>query len=545
MPRRPLLNSGGLIVLAMAMAVLVLACNTGIEPDTTLVQPAWSANPAETRDLYPVSASTLFADLIERSRRLAHTDYTPAPDALPPALTDLDYDQYRAIRFRPESALWRDVARFELQLFHPGFVHRDTVRLHVVQDGEIVRVPFDPTVFRYDGPAASVAGTNAPELGHAGFRIHYPLNDAATKDEVVVFLGASYFRLLGRGHAYGLSSRGLAVDTALDRGEEFPVFREFWLRRPGRGDDSVTLYALLDSPSITGAYEFVLTPGAGTTMDVDARLFARRDIEKVGIAPMSSMFLYGPNRIPTFDDFRPQVHDSDGLLVHTSEDEWRWRPLSNGPGVRVTAVAGDTPRGFGLVQRDRQFERYLDVEANYHRRPSEWVVPGAGDWGTGRVELLSYSTVSEFNDNIAAYWVPDRSFRAGDERRYAYRLMMFDDRVETQTLAHVQRTRIGWDALPGEREPPPRSQRRFVVDFVSGDNEPAPSGPLDAVLESSTGEVTDLVVQTLPTERGWRASFRLVPDGRQPAELGLYLLTDGRRLTETWDYVWYPDHVQE
>ncbi len=456
----------------------------------------------------------------------------------------MDYDQYRAIRFRPEAALWRGRSRFEIQLFHPGSVHRHMVRINLVEGDEVLPLLFDQTLFRYDDPATPIAGTDTSGVGYAGFRIHYPLNDATIKDEVVVFLGASYFRLLGRGHVYGLSSRGLAVDTGLSRAEEFPVFREFWLRKPAADADSLTLHALLESPSVTGAYQFVLTPGESTAMAVDARLFARRTVEKLGVAPMSSMFLFGPNRIPMFDDYRPQVHDSDGLLVHTAHDEWIWRPLGNGPGVQVTAINGATPLGFGLVQRDRRFDAYLDAEAGYHRRPSEWVEPEDGDWGHGRVELLAYASVSEFNDNIAAYWVPDEPFVAGDTRRFRYRLVMFDDRLDTQTQAQVARTRLGWDALPGQQDAPPRSQRRFVVDFVGGESR-LPDAALDGVLETTSGEVSDLVVYALPADQGWRASFRLTPDGRQPAELRLYLVSGDRRVTETWNYIWYPDHVLE
>ena len=206
----------------------------------------------------------------------------------------------------------------------------------------------------------------------------------------MVFLGASYFRLLGRGHLYGLSSRGLAVDVGLDRGEEFPAFREFWLVRPEPDAATLTFYALLDSPSVTGAYRFDLAPGAPTTLGVDARLHARRDIDKLGVAPMSSMFLYDQNQRPRFDDFRPQVHDSDGLLVRTADDEWIWRPLNNTLGVQVTTVHDETPRGFGLVQRDRRFDNYLDLEASYHRRPSEWVALDLdeGDWGCGRCRVV-------------------------------------------------------------------------------------------------------------------------------------------------------------
>lgn len=538
----PLVNPGRPILVVIVLLVGLWACE-GAPPGSTLVQPGQSANPPAAADALQVSASRLFDDVIARARHQADAHYDPPAEISPAALSILDYDQYRAVRFRPEAAIWRDLARFEIQLFHPGFVHRQPVRVNVIEDGAVVSLPFDPALFRYDEPARPPTGANLSGLGYAGFRVHYPLNNATYKDEVVVFLGASYFRLLGRGHVYGLSSRGLAIGTGLPRAEEFPAFREFWLRRPAPNDDTVTIHALLDGPSVTGAYQFVLTPGAPTTMDVEARVFARRAVDKLGVAPMSSMFLYGPNRIPMFDDFRPQVHDSDGLLVHTADDEWIWRPLSNGPGVQVSALAGGAPQGFGLVQRERRFDGYLDVEASYHRRPSAWIEPRDGDWGPGRVELLAYASVSEFNDNIAAYWVPDDPVAAGDELSFRYRITMFDDRLATQTLAQVVHTRIGWDALPGEQDPPPRSQRRFVVDFRGG--EPSPSTTLDGVLETTTGEVSDLVVHTLPDEGGWRASFRLMPEGRQPAEMRLYLVSNQRRVTETWSYIWYPDHVVE
>ena len=506
--------------------------------------PAGHPPPASGR--YPVRAATLLDDVTERARRLAQAPYRPPPsDALPAALAGLDYDQYRSIRFRPEAAFWKGAAPFEAQLFHPGFIHREPVRLHLVDGGRIAAVPFDQALFRYDGPAAPAAGAGGRDLGYAGFRIHYPLNDPAIKDEVAAFLGASYFRLLGRGQVYGLSLRGLAVDTALDSGEEFPVFREFWLVRPDPAAASVTFHALLDSPSATGAYRFELTPGGGTTLDVDARLFARTDVTKLGVAPMSSMFLYGPNRIPPFDDFRPQVHDSDGLLLHTADGEWIWRPLANGPGVQVTAFPGPAPRGFGLAQRARRFDDYLDAEAMYHRRPSVWIAPVGGGWGRGRVELLEYAVTSEFNDNVAAYWVPDRPFAAGDARRYRYRITTFDDRIAARALAAVERTRIGRAALPGAHDPPPPGRRRFVVDFrAEAAPPPGAPAPVDAVLETSSGEVSDLVVHPLPEAGGWRAAFRLAPDGRAPAELRLHLTRGGERLSETWAYVWHPDRVR-
>ncbi len=523
-------------------------------PDTTLSQTDRDANrsrveesfaiEASTSRLAPLTAATLFEQLSEGARNLARTPYSPPPSDLPAALEHMDYDQYRSIRFRPELALWRNEAPFEVQLFHPGALFRESVRIHLVDEEEITALRFDKNRFRYDGSAASIADTVGPDLGYAGFRIHYPLNSAEIKDEVVVFLGASYFRLLGRGHVYGLSSRGLAVDTALATGEEFPAFREFWLVRPGPEATTLTFYALLDSPSVTGAYRFDLEPGAPTALEVDARLYARQDVAKLGVAPMSSMFLYGPDRTPAFDDFRPQVHDSDGLLMQTASGEWIWRPLVNGPGLQVTSQSDVHPQGFGLVQRDRDFDNYLDLEANYHRRPSEWVAVGEGDWGSGGVELLAFPTNSEFNDNIAAYWVPDTPFMAGDERSYRYRLLAFDGRLQSQSLAEVARTRIGRDALPGQNPAPPPSQRRVIVDFMGGELSSLDLiEPVEAQLEVSAGQTSDLRVQQLPDSRGWRAVFRLTPDGDRPADMRLYLTLDGRQLTETWSYVWYPDRV--
>ena len=544
-----------LIAAVSLIQLLAIACDSASDRPSTLPQRGRDTNPTPTDPqrttesspplLEPATPATLFEYVAARADHLAHTAYSPRGPSLPEALTGLSYEQYRSIAFRTEASLWQNEALFAVQLLHPGFLSEAPVRIYVMQDGQIAALHFDKTLFRYDGSAAPVADVVAPELGYAGFRVYYPLKIGGNRAEVVVFLGASYFRLLGPDHVHGLSSRGLAVDIAMDSGEEFPTFREFWLVRPTPEASTLTFFALLDSPSVTGAYRFDLEPGAQTTLDVDARLYARRDVAKLGVAPLSSMFLYGHDRVPPFDDFRPQVHDSDGLLMHTSADEWIWRPLSNGPGLQVTSLRDHTPRGFGLVQRDRDFDNYLDLEANYHRRPSEWVAVGEGDWGSGGVELLAIPTNSEFNDNIAAYWVPDLPFMAGDERQYRYRLITFNDRLDTQTLAHVERTRIGWDALPGQSDPPPRSQRRFVIDFSGGDMPSLETAAqVEAVLDTSAGRTSDLVAQPLTGGRGWRAAFRLAPAGNRPADMRLYLELNGRRLSETWSYVWHPDRVQ-
>lgn len=500
----------------------------------------------------PDTPENLFANVTDRARALAERPWSPPPTSVPRPLAEMDYDAFRSIRFRPEAALWRGEARFEVQFFHPGFLYPTPVRVHEVTSDTVLSVPFEEHLFQYDGPATPLAGVAGPELGFAGFRVHYPLNDPDTKDEVVVFLGASYFRLLGRGHAHGLSSRGVAVNTVHESGEEFPDFREFWLVRPSADDATLTAYALLDGPSLTGAYRFDLTPGAPTAMEVDARLFAREDVARLGAAPLTSMFLYGPDEARRFDDFRPRVHDSDGLLMLTGTGEWIWRPLGNSSGLRVSSLRDRAPQGFGLVQRARDFTQYLDLEARYHDRPSQWVEMGEGTWGEGGVELVEIPSNSEFNDNIVAYWISDAPFQAGEERRFRYRLLTFDARFERQHLAQVERSRNGWDALPGEADPPPRSQRRFVIDFVNGPHRSMGAGgsqgagdpaapdrsPVEAVLESSSGRVSDLRVQPLPRDGRWRATFRFEPEEGRSADMRLYLVQDDVPVSETWSYLW-------
>ena len=534
------------LLVPVSLTLLVaVACDSDVQSDVQedaaapKILQAASGVPDE---LGPPTPATLFEFVTNRARRLAKTRYSSAEATLPSVLANLSYDQYRLIRFRPDAALWRGESEFELQMFHPGYLYDESARIHLVTDDEINELAFDPTLFRYEGPAAALSAVTTPDLGYAGFRIHYPLNDASIKDEVAVFLGASYFRLLGGGHVYGLSSRGLAVDIGMNRDEEFPDFREFWLVRPDAQATILTVYALLDSPSVTGAYRLDLEPGPNTTLEIDARIFARQDVAKLGVAPMSSMFLYGQNRRPWFDDFRAQVHDSDGAMVHTADDEWLWRPLNNGPGTQVTQLSGGTPRGFGLLQRDRSFDNYLDLEASYQRRPSEWVEVESGDWGAGHVELLTFETRTEFADNVAAYWVPNEPFRAGDERHYRYRLVMFDSRLHTQTLAQVARTRVGLSTLTDTADVTPRRGLLFVVDFDRGDLPSLPgmegAQPI-AVLETSSGQTSVQPVQALLDDQGWRATFRLEPAGDQPADLQLHLELDGRRLSETWNYVWY------
>ena len=488
--------------------------------------------------------NALFNAIEGRAKSLAQDDYKPIEANIPDELANMNYDQYRSIHFRPEASLWRGESLFEIQLFHPGFLYREPVVLHMASSGGDPSLKFKQDFFNYVGQAEALAGKAPENIGFAGFRVHYPLNTNEYKDEFLVFQGASYFRLVGPGQVYGLSARGLAIDTAESSGEEFPVFREFWLVKPEPDQTRLVLYALLDSPSVTGAYRFEITPGAPTEMGVEARLFARRDIKKLGIAPLTSMFHHGENTTRFVDDFRPEVHDSDGLLVAASNGEWIWRPLSNHRALRVSSLGDENPRGFGLLQRDRDFNHYLDMEADYELRPSLWVMP-QGDWGKGRVELVEIPTDSEVNDNIVAYWVPEQAFKAGDTRRFSYRLRTFDQHLAEQGGARVLRTRIGWGAVPGQSNPPPHSKRQFVIDFRGGELENLSADvPLEAELQKNSGTITDLMVTRLPDQKTWRVSFKLEPEGNNLVDMRMFIKLRDQRLTEVWSYVWYPDAIQ-
>ncbi|MFP3341886.1 glucan biosynthesis protein G [Halomonas sp. SIMBA_159] len=489
----------------------------------------------------PASASedTVFQQVVERAKQLAATPYQAPEASLPEALQALTYDDYRQIRFNPERAYWRDEAPFSLQLFHSGFLFQTPVTLNRIENGEVVPLDFTADDFRYDGEASELLEHDLSGSGHAGFRLHYPINNPDYADEFAVFLGASYFRLVGQHQAYGLSTRGLAINTASSQGEEFPAFREFWLVTPDSDAESITLMALMDSPSLSGAYRFTLTPGEHTEAEVEAEIFARSDIEKVGIAPLTSMFTFGKASAQRPDDFRPQVHDSDGLLMHTGSGEWIWRPLSNPAEVRVSSFTDDAPQGFGLMQRERDFDRYLDLEANYHRRPSQWVEP-LDAWGNGHVELVEIPTPDETHDNIVAYWVADEALNAGDSQRLHYRTYTLNEQPEEHSLGQVVRTRHGTAAVPGEADSPSAEQRQFVVDFAGGAlEELAADAELTLDISVINGEALLPQVKVLP-DNGRRATFRLPPSSA-PSDIRLRLMRDGEPVTETWNYVWYPD----
>ena len=474
--------------------------------------------------------------LIETARQLAVEPYKPLDHRLPEALAKLDFDAYQTIRFRPEKALWRDSGLpFQVQFFHLGLYFHEPVAVYEVVDGKARLLTLEPEMFDYGGRRFEPPLPDEP-LGFAGFRVHFATNFAL---DMVAFLGASYFRAVGGALQYGLSARGLAVDTGLGRPEEFPVFRAFWLERPTPSSAALRVHALLDSPSVSGAYSFAIRPGSSTEMDVGCTLFARRPIERLGVAPLTSMFRHGENDRRAADDFRPEVHDSDGLAMLTGAGEWLWRPLTNPSTLRVNSYLDAQPRGFGLLQRDRQFQHYQDDGVYYDRRPNLWVEP-LGDWGQGAVQLVEIPTADETFDNIVAYWNPARQIAAGDRLNFAYRLHWGDEMPERLPgPGRVLATRIGQGGIPGQ--PVTRPSRKFVIDFSGGNLELLPAkAKVQPVVTASSGEILKPAARPIRELNGWRANFDLAGWGTGSVNLRCYLALDDSALTETWIYQWTP-----
>ena len=469
-----------------------------------------------------------------RAKTLAGQPYKPAPSRVPAWLLKYNYDQYRDIRFDPMRAWWREEQLpFQLQFFHPGGIFNQTVQINELKGKQAERIDFASSLFTY---GANRPGRIPSDMGFAGFRIHYALNNTDYLDELAVFLGASYFRALGAGQRYGLSARGLALNTAQPGGEEFPSFQEFWIERPAPGARSLTVYALLDSPSVAGAYKFVLMPGADTVMRVKAAVYCRTNPKVFGIAPLTSMFAHGENTGWARDDFRPEVHDSDGLLIENGSGEWLWRPLTNPPVMRTAMFMDKSPHGFGLLQRDRQFEHYDDLEAYYQQRPSTWVEP-IGNWGPGSVRLVELPTEGETADNIVAFWVPEQLPPAGEPIFFEYNLHWMTDPARRPPAGYVSSTRTA--RVMGRPE-----LRRFVVEFAGRYLNAQPDDPeIDAVVSLGEGakQAGEAVVQKNHFTGAWRVVFEIKPDSSgRPVELRCFLRKGQHVLTETWSYLWNP-----
>jgi periplasmic glucans biosynthesis protein len=485
-----------------------------------------------------------YAWLKGQARKLAGNPFQASQDVQPPAMAKLSYDQFQSLRFRADHALWGNAGlEFRLQFFHVGRTFTEAVRLYEVVDGQAREIVYDTAMFEFD-KAGIDPKLMRDHVGFAGFRVQFVTD---LKDDVAAFLGASYFRAVGGDmRQYGLSARALAVDTAFPRPEEFPRFTSFWFERPPKDSGTLTMYALMDSLSIAGALRFQLVPGGTLVMDIDSALYPRKPIERLGVAPLTSMFFYGENDRRGANDWRPEIHDSDGLSMWTGAGEWIWRPLTNPGQLHFSSYLDDNPRGFGLLQRDRNFDHYQDDGVYYDRRPSLWVEPKPGGWGKGSVQLVEIPTVDETFDNIVAFWNPAEKPKAGQELLFGYRLHWGTHMPYASPLAQTIATRTGIGGTVGLKRQ--YYSWHFAVDFAGGELGALPRDtPVEAVITTSRGQVEHVTAHYVEEFHGYRALFDVKPpdDGVEPIDMRLYLRIDGRALTETWIYLWTPPSAKE
>ncbi|WP_308812278.1 glucan biosynthesis protein G [Pseudomonas entomophila] len=469
-------------------------------------------------------------DVAAKAKDLAGQKFEAPKSNLPAVFRDMKFADYQKIHFLREKAEWAgDKTPFKLSFYHQG-MHFDTpVKINEVTASTVEEIKYDPSRFDFGDLQFDAKATD--QLGYAGFRVLYPINKADKQDEIMTLLGASYFRVVGKGQTYGLSARGLAIDTALPSGEEFPRFREFWIERPNPGDKHLVIYALLDSPRSTGAYKMILRPGDDTVVDIKSRVYLRDKVTRLGVAPLTSMFLFGSNQPSKVLNYRPALHDSEGLSIQAGNGEWLWRPLNNPKHLAVSNFTVENPRGFGLLQRQRDFSHFEDLDDNYQTRPSAWIEP-RGDWGKGTVDLVEIPTADETNDNIVAFWSPQTLPEPGQPIEHDYRLhwTLNEAQFHAPELAWVKQTlRSTGDVKQSNLIRQPDGSIAFLVDF---EGPVLAALPEDTALRSqvSVGDNAEVVENNLrynPQTKGWRLTLRLkIKDATKATEMRAALLRD-------------------
>lgn len=471
-----------------------------------------------------------FDTMQELARLRASAPYKHQKSELVGSFANLNYDSYRAIRFKREADPWLDHGRFAMDLLSPGLIFYEPVKINLVDEAGIVTpLPFRPELLDFD-PSQFPDGADMETIGNmgwSGFRLRVPLNRPDVLDEFLVFQGASYFRAVARDTLYGLSARGLALNTGSSDGEEFPLFTDFWISRPPENSDTVVIYAMLDSKSVAGAFQFVITPGDETVIDTRVTLFPRVDLTDVGIAPLTSMFWFGPASRAGIDEYRPQVHDSDGLQMTTGHGQHLWRSLSLPAKLQISDFVDRDPRGFGLAQRSRKFEHFQDAEARYELRPSAWIEP-KGPWGKGMVRLVEIPAENEFNDNIVSFWRPSAPLKTGESHDFSYMLTFAQLPPSPAPLAAVIQSRAG-KAIND------KDGRSYLIDFdldLFRDKLP------EAQVTSSAGSIKNIHVFALPKENILRLGFLFQPEKAFAADLQAVLKGPEGSLSETWMARW-------
>lgn len=459
------------------------------------------------------------------SRALAKKPYEAPKAPLPDPFNSLTYDQYVAIRPKPGSAVWSgDNVGFAIEPLHRGFIFSTPMDIYIVEGGFARKLTYESSAFEF---GKLVIPPNLPDIGFSGFRVLRTV--AGGSYDVAIYQGASFFRAEARGQNFGVTARGLSIRTADPQGEEFPIFRSVWIEKPTLTDNVLVIHALLDSPSLTGAYRFTLRPGEATIIDTEMTLNTRAAVDHFGLGAMSATYLFGPLDHKRPDDIRPMVHEVDGLQMLTGKSEWVWRPVSNRNTLQISAFTDSNPRGFGLLQRNRSFEAYQDDDAHWELRPSLWIEP-IGDWADGEVRLVEIPSDSENNDNLIVYWRPRTSLAANSEIAYAYRQFWCWSPPAKPPLATVVESREGKFGA---------KLRRFLAEFTSeAFAKPERLAEIKPNIAAKPGRI--VAVRTFPSKERmtFRVLFDLEPTSDGVSEIRLVLEAEGKPASETWLYRW-------
>ncbi len=478
-----------------------------------------------------------FDDVVKQAETMSKQEYVQPTRNIPNELASLQFADYQKIAFNHNKAYWGDrKSLFKLEFYHQGMYFDTAVKINEIVNNKANEIKYDPSYFDFSALKLDKMQTN--QLGFAGFKIHYPINSKnKTDDEIFTALGSSYFRVVGKGQIYGLSARGLAIDTGEISGEEFPRFKEFWIERPEPNQRHLVMYALLDSPKVAGAYKFTLVPSVDTTVTVEAKIFLRDSIKKLGIAPLTSMFLFGPNQPSPLLNYRPAIHDSNGLSILANNGEWIWRPLNNPKRLSFSSYSLTNPKGFGLIQRDKGFNDYLDLDDHYEKRPSAWTEI-LGNWDKGRVELVEIPTADETNDNIVSFWVPEKQYKAGDKLDIKYRLhyTLNEQARYPESIAKVSSTRLSLgDIKQANLIRKLDGSNAYVIDFAGANL--SENVPVKVISSINNGTIVSNEKQYNPVTKGWRVIIRFnVEDSKKASDIRVQLASEKTNeiVTETW-----------
>ncbi|MCB1177772.1 MAG: glucan biosynthesis protein, partial [Leptospiraceae bacterium] len=519
----------GFLNLIMGLVAAVLVA-TGIKNEDPEEKTNKQPNVEIVEPTKKIEPKLDFEILKNKSFLLLKSKYTEPKKITPKGLSELNYDKYKNIRFLPEQSLWRkEGSPFQLQFLHPGYIYNHDIIIYELIDNKYKIIPYNKSMF--DFTALDFKEKLPDSFGYSGFKVHYPINTEEHTDEFLVFQGATYFRAVSANQQYGLSARGLATNTGMNYAEDFPVFKEFWVDKPSKNSDFITIYALMDGKSAVGAFQFKAYPGKTTMIHVKATITLRKKVDRLGIAPLTSMYWYGENsETPHYGSY-PEVHDSDGLLILNGDKNWIWRPMANPKKPTVNSFHVDKLSGFGLLQRDREFSSYEDEEMNYHQRPGAWVVP-VGDWGKGSVQTYRNPTKRDSDDNIGAFWVPDVSPEVGKPYDFEYKIYWIHENPLDLNLGRTIATRV-------KLNPDEPKNKLYQIDF-KGERLDSIENLDDVegvVTGSQNAEISDIQIIKIEESNKWRLSFKFKnKTPATPAELTAYLKSGDSILTENWTY---------